>query len=249
MVVYAGQGDPERTLALLWRTTSDGPPRRGPKPALTVDAILEAAIAVADESGLDGLSMRAVGERLGRTAMALYTYVPTKRELVDLMYDHAHAGLVPDLPSGWRDAVEIWALAVHERYLRHPWLLQVSHARPVLGPHEQTVLEKLLEALPDVAVRATVSALFSLVRGSARTIAESRDAATGTGTSDQEWWTARSGLMSSLVPDFAERFPRSANLPPVEWDKAAHEAFTGGLTLLLDGLENQTRRRMSPKAR
>ncbi|WP_062344973.1 TetR/AcrR family transcriptional regulator [Herbidospora yilanensis] len=243
MVVYAGQGDPERTLALLWRTPGDGPPRRGPKPALTVDAILAAGIAVADESGLDGLSMRAVGERLGKTAMALYTYVPTKRELIDLMYDHAHAGLVPGLPGDWRQAVEAWAVALHERYLRHPWLLQVSHARPVLGPHEQTVLERLLEVLPDVAVRATVSALFSLVRGSARTIAENRGAAAGTGTSDQEWWTARSRLMNDLVPDFADRFPRSAGLPPVAWDKAAREAFAGGLNLLLDGLENQAGRR------
>ncbi|WP_066369116.1 TetR/AcrR family transcriptional regulator [Herbidospora mongoliensis] len=243
MVVYAGQGDPERTLALLWRTTGEGVKRRGPKPALTVDAILEAAIAVADESGLDGLSMRAVGERLGKTAMALYTYVPTKRELIDLMYDHAHADLIPDLPGGWRQAVETWSLALHERYLRHPWLLQVSHARPVLGPHEQTVLEKLLEVLPDVAVRATVNSLFSLVRGSARTIAEGQGAAADTGTSDQEWWAARSRLMNDLVPDFAERFPRSANMPPAEWDKAAREAFTGGLNLLLDGLENQTGRR------
>ncbi|WP_030451432.1 TetR/AcrR family transcriptional regulator [Herbidospora cretacea] len=240
MVVYAGQGDPERTLALLWRTAGDGPPRRGPKPALTVDAILEAAIAVADGSGLDGLSMRAVGERLGRTAMALYTYVPTKRELIDLMYDHAHAGAIGDLPGDWREAVEAWAVALHERYLRHPWLLQISHARPVLGPHEQTVLEKLLAALPGVAVRATVSALFSLVRGSARTIAEGRAAASDTGTSDQEWWTARSRLMNDLVPDFTERFPRSANMPPAEWDQAAHDAFTGGLKLLLDGLALST---------
>ncbi|GAB1823097.1 TetR/AcrR family transcriptional regulator [Herbidospora sp. RD11066] len=242
MVVYAGQGDPERTLALLWRT-GDGVRKRGPRPALTVDAILEAAIAVADESGLDGLSMRAVGDRLGKTAMALYTYVPTKRELIDLMYDQAHADAIPDLPGEWREAVESWSLALHERYLRHPWLLQVSHARPVLGPHEQTVLEKLLEVLPDVALRATVNALFSLVRGSARTLAEAQRAATDTGTSDQEWWTARSHLLSDLVPDFAERFPRSANMPPTEWDKAAREAFTDGLNLLLDGLERQTARR------
>ncbi|GAA0421108.1 TetR family transcriptional regulator [Acrocarpospora corrugata] len=255
MVVYAGQGDPQRTLALLWRASSAGParPARGPKPALTVDAILNAAIAVADESGLDGLSMRAVGERLGHTAMSLYTYVPTKRELIDLMYDQAHAGLARTEPSGgWRAETEAWADDLQACYLRHPWLLQVSHARPVLGPHEQAVLERVLRVLgpaelPSATVRAVVSSLFSLVRGSAQSIAEARSAAGSTGTPDQEWWSLRSRLMREIVPDFAERFPHSTLLaaqPPPDgadqWERMARDAFTGGLAILLDGLERHS---------
>jgi AcrR family transcriptional regulator len=95
-----------------------------------------AAIAVADTDGLAGLSMRAVAERLGVTAMALYTYVPGKDELVDLMYDGAHAELPAryDLGQGWRAAVTSWATHLVGFYVRHPWTLQVSFARPVLGP-------------------------------------------------------------------------------------------------------------------
>jgi AcrR family transcriptional regulator len=249
LVVYAGQGDPQRTMALLWRASTADPARttRGPKPALTVDAIVDAAIAVADESGLDGWSMRAVGERLGRTAMSLYTYVPTKRELIDLMYDQAHAKLATRVnPSGgWRAEIEGWAHDLLACYLRHPWLLQVSHARPVLGPHEQAVLEsilRILDGVPPATVRAIVSSLFSLVRGSAQSITETRSAATTTGTSDQEWWTLRGDLMRQLVPDFAERFPQSARLagqpPPRDWEDLARDAFTGGLAILLDGVES-----------
>ncbi|GIH23762.1 TetR family transcriptional regulator [Acrocarpospora phusangensis] len=248
MVLYAGQGDPQRTLALLWRGIAADSARtsRGPKPALTVDAIVDAAITVADESGLDGLSMRAVGERLGRTAMSLYTYVPTKRELIDLMYDQAHAEISAPArsPGDWRAEVESWAGELQTCYLRHPWLLQVSHARPVLGPHEQAVLESILRALdpaglPPAGLRAVVSSLFSLVRGSARSIAEARSAATTTGTTDQEWWTTRARLMRELVPDFADRFPLSVRLSceqVTDWEQAARDAFCDGLAILLKGV-------------
>lgn len=258
MVVYGGQGDPARTMALLWRAHSPaaeqprGRTAPGPKQGLTVDAIVEAAIAVADADGMDRLSMRAVGERLGTSAMALYTYVPSKRELVDLMYDHAHAGLptayAPE--EGWRAAVLAWAGHLWDRYLRHPWLLQVSHARPVLGPHEQALLESLLRVLdrahlPAAALRPLVSALFYLVRGAAQTAAEGRAAGAATGTSDQEWWTARTSQLARLAPDFAERFPLSTALaaaPSTGGDAydpvhLARHALDGALHLLLDGVD------------
>jgi AcrR family transcriptional regulator len=184
----------------------------GPKPALTVDAIVNAAIAVADADAMDGLSLRAVGERLGRTAMALYTYVPTKRELIDLMYDQAHA----EMPTE------------HD----HGTGLEPSEVRPV------------------------VSALFSLVRGAARSVAEARAAAGTTGTTDTEWWTVRSRLMQELVPDFAQRFPLSTRLsqqtppppssssdPTTHWEREAQEAFTTGRSILLDGVALMARRR------
>jgi AcrR family transcriptional regulator len=99
------------------------------------DMIVDAAIAVADADGMARLSMRAVGDRLGRTAMALYTFVPNKSELVDLMHDRALAELRTDydLGVGWRAAATSWAHDHWAFYLRHPWVLQVSQARPVLG--------------------------------------------------------------------------------------------------------------------
>ncbi|GAA2395890.1 TetR family transcriptional regulator [Catellatospora methionotrophica] len=254
MTLYGGQGDPARTMALLWRAHSPAAtqatrPRSapGPKQGLTVDAIIEAAIAVADADGMDRLSMRAVGERLGTSAMALYTYVPSKRELVDLMYDHAHAGW-PQAPETGdrRAAVLAWADHLWDRYLRHPWLLQVSYARPVLGPNEQAVLESLLAILDGTSpqhLRAAVSALFHLVRGAAQTATEGRAAAGATGTSDEQWWTERSALLADLAPDFAQRFPHSTGLAGAPsgtggYDPVsqARHALDGGLRLLLDGL-------------
>ncbi|HEY1176756.1 MAG TPA: TetR/AcrR family transcriptional regulator, partial [Phytomonospora sp.] len=62
---------------------------RGPKQGLTIEAIVRTAIALADAEGLAALSMRKVAERLGVGTMSLYTYVPGKPELLDLMLDAA----------------------------------------------------------------------------------------------------------------------------------------------------------------
>ncbi|GAA3112952.1 TetR/AcrR family transcriptional regulator C-terminal domain-containing protein [Streptosporangium carneum] len=257
MVVFAGQGDARRSMALLWRTPGPGEARPGPKPGLSVDVIVDAAIAVADADGMAALSMRAVGERLGRTGMALYTYVPSKSELVDLMHDRV-LGELPvhyGLEEGWRAAATSWARDAWAFYLRHPWVLQVSQARPVLGPNEYAMLETVLRILRGTGLEAgvlrrVVGTLFHFVRGVAQTAAESRQAPATTGVSDDEWWLARSALLREAVPDFADRFPTVAWLEsgaveaPVDEDEAvpylereAKKTFEAGLTVLLDGIE------------
>ncbi|TDD33578.1 TetR family transcriptional regulator [Actinomadura sp. KC06] len=266
MVVFAGQGDARRSMDLLWHggPGEAGEPegaRPGPRPGLSVAVIVDAAIAVADAEGMAALSMRAVGERLGRTAMALYTYVPGKSVLVDLMYDRA-LGELPggyDASAGWRAALEAWAEDSWAFYLRHPWMLQVSQARPVLGPGEYRALEALLGVLAGTGlaaprVRRAVAALSSVVRGAALTLAESRQAVRATGLSEERWWTGRAGVLQDLVPGFAERFPLVAWLQAEDTstgaagqggdvgevpflERAAREAFEGGLVLVLDGIE------------
>jgi AcrR family transcriptional regulator len=242
MAVFAGQGD---SMGLLWGAEPErGGSAPGPKPGLSVDAIVAAAIEVADEQSAAGVSMRAVADRLGRSTMALYTYVPGKAELLDLMYDRAHAELTgepADPAVGWRAAVTAWVEDLWAMYLRHPWVADVSYARPVLGPHEQAALEALLGALEPAALpartrRGVVSALFHFVRGMARTAAEARRAAAETGTPDGDWWSARAGRLADVAPDFAARFPRSVRLGAEDPDHDADGAFRVGLAVLLDGV-------------
>ncbi|UUV29684.1 TetR/AcrR family transcriptional regulator [Amycolatopsis roodepoortensis] len=258
MVVYAAQGDPRRSMALLWRTESPDAERPGPKPGLSVELIVETAIAIADAEGMTGLSMRAVGDRLGRTAMALYTYVPSKSELVDLMYDTALAELSATYDDdGWRADAARWAEDLWDFYLRHPWVLQVSQARPVLGPNEYVVLEALVKILRRTGLRPTalrrlVSALYSCVREPARTASEARLAEKATGQSDEEWWYARSAHLKEVSPDFAERFPtltwmesehafRMEDETVSYLEQEAREAFEFSLRVILDGIEVATK--------
>src|SRR5215207_3467509 len=82
--------DVDRALTLLWRRTLGTPQgSRGPKQRVSVDEVVRAAIAVADEDGLPAFSMRKVADRLGLKLMSIYTYVPGRSELIGLMVDEA----------------------------------------------------------------------------------------------------------------------------------------------------------------
>ena len=101
--------------------------------------------------------------------------------------------------------------------------------------------------LPVRQVRWVASALFTLVRGSVQMAAESRQASHETGLSEEDWWYARSALLTELAPDLGSRFPMVAKLgsdqagypEPGEpyLEREARLSFEGGLELLLDGVE------------
>src|SRR4051794_16630476 len=92
-------GTPEgrHMIQLLWDPPP--PPGRGPKQRLTLDQVIAAAIAVASRDGFDKLSMRNVAAELGVGAMSLYTYVPGRDELFELMIDRAWADRTHADPS------------------------------------------------------------------------------------------------------------------------------------------------------
>src|SRR5689334_6366911 len=122
-----------RSIQLLWR--NHGSSSKRPKPRLDLDQIVRAAMDVADAEGLEPLSMRRVAEKLAVGTMSLYTYVPGKAELLDLMFDQAVAG-ANELGEGtWRERAERIA---HENWWRchqHPWLLDITPRNPALGPN------------------------------------------------------------------------------------------------------------------
>lgn len=255
MVIYAAQGDARRSMALLWRVPGSEEARHGPgpRPGLSVDTIVATAIAIADAEGMAGLSMRAVGERLDRSAMALYTYVPSKSELVDLMYDQVLSEIPTDHAGEWAAAARSLAHQLWTFYLRHPWVLQVSQARPVLGPNEFRLAEAATQALqqtglPGKTLRHVVGTLLNFVRGCAQTVAETRQAGPATGMSDEEWWYARSAILEEVAPDFGTRYPELARMEgegayePVDeetpyLEREARDGFEVGLDLLIDGIE------------
>ena len=261
MVIYAGQSDVRRSMALLWRAAQDPSERTapGPKPELSVDLVVDTAIAVADEQGLAALSMKAVGARLGRTAMSLYTYVASKNELIELMYDQAFGELAEAAEQAeeqpWREAVTACCQRLWDFYLRHPWTLEISQARPVLGPNEYRHFESVAAVLhgaglaPD-QISSTFGSLFNLVGGFVRTAAESRQALAATGVPEDQWWYARSGQLEEIATDFPTRFPtltlmaeagafsnENENEPYLEQE--AWETFRFGLGALLDGVEGR----------
>jgi AcrR family transcriptional regulator len=258
MTEYASRGDPKRSMELLWGAAQA--PTRGPKPGLDVPTIVAAAIELADAEGLPAVSMRRVGERLGKSAMALYTYVPGKAELLDLMLDTLFAELRTDAPldGGWRPAVEASARAAWAFYERHPWVLQVTGARALLGPGELDAYEDQLRlfdgvGLPAVDVMRAVGVVAGFVRGAAKAVSDARTAEQATGISDDDWWNARSPYFEELSADlWSTRYPTIAKLSDEHaFDhldrpdddtpymvRDALDTFEFGLQRLLDGLES-----------
>ncbi|GAA3381617.1 TetR/AcrR family transcriptional regulator [Cryptosporangium minutisporangium] len=243
---FSGAGDPRRSIELLWRVPPLRP-RRGPKPRFTVDDVAAAAIALADTEGLAALSMRRVAERLDVSAMSLYTYVPGKAELIDLMLDTVYAE-VPrsdEDTADWRVRLERIARANWELYLRHPWLLQVATARPPLGPNLVAKYDDELRAvdgigLTDLEMDLVVQMLGDYVHGAARTAVAATLVAQRTGLTDEQWWSQAGPVLEKVYEP--ARYPTAARVGAaagVEYNAAVDpaRAFEFGLQRLLDGVE------------
>ena len=239
-------GDPARAMELLWGVRKE--PGRGPKRALSVGWIVGVAIELADEEGLEALSMRRVAERLGVGAMSLYTYVPGKAELIELMIDAAlgETERSGGVEGGWRAGLELYAWEGWKLYHRHPWMLQVPFSRGLLGPNQATLLDSVLWVisgigLTDSEMTAVFSAVAGYVQGAARTSVETAQTERTTGVTDAEWWTTYGALMADYID--ADRYPTLANIRDWGISDEADAGFEFGLQRILDGIEAFVRAR------
>lgn len=236
----SSSGDVVRTLELLWETGRR--PSRGPKPALTLDQIVEAAVRVADTEGLESLSMRRVAAELGTGTMSLYRYVPGKAELLDLMLDRVQrpSDDPADLGDGtWRSALEALGRATLALYRRHPWLLQVNQSRPILGPSALDGMEKVLSrikpmGLTDPELVSAIILVDGYVVGAARTQLYQQEAERRTGLTDAEFWQAQAPILEKIMA--SGRYPLLSSLDENTW-ASDFDHFEFGLQRILDGLE------------
>ena len=238
-------GDPDRTMALLWRDPS-AISRRGPRPGLTLERVLAAATAIADAEGLPALTMRRVATALGVAAMSLYTYVPGKAELLDLMLDAAYTAMArPDLTGRpWPERVRAVAEQNRALYRAHPWAATVSTHRPSLGPGQLTKYDYELRAFDDLGLSdldrdAALDHLLAFVRGHARAAEDARVAAAESALTDRQWWEVNEPLLRRVLDPAA--YPVAVRVGGAvgeafgsAWDPDRAWAF--GLARTLDGL-------------
>ena len=89
---------------------------------LNRERVLSAAIALADASGIESLSMRKLAERLGVEAMSLYNHIANKNDLLEGIVEAAAGEIVtPADDVDWKKAIHEVAISAHETLLRHPW--------------------------------------------------------------------------------------------------------------------------------
>ena len=242
-----GAGEPSRTLALLWGDESTTRRRKGPGRSVTVQQVVDAALALADEQGLAAVTMRAVAERVGVSAMSVYTYVPGKAELLDLMVDALYLRMPrPAWHAGsWRDRLTDVADANRVLLTDHPWMTEVAAlSRPPLGPGVMAKYEHELAALDDaglddVTTHAALTHLLGFVQSQARSAHDAERSISDSGLTDAQWWEANAPLLARVLD--ADTYPRATRIGTASgeaYDSAwgADAAWEFGLARTLDGL-------------
>lgn len=244
-------------LDLLWGRRERG--QRGPRPGLSVDAIVDAAMRVADAEGLEAMSMARVAKELGFTTMSLYRHVASKDELLQLMWNASARGtenLVLE-GDGWRARLRSWAMTQRRGLEEHPWITQMPMAAPPLAPNSLTFVELGLRSMDDTGLtdadRLRVIGLLSsytlsearMAHDAARAAAHAAaggDAAGGDAAAagPVPAWTFE-GLLRELVD--ARTYPR---LHAIAWSGAIGENPSGfdeweeflfGVECILDGVQ------------
>ncbi|WP_141581856.1 TetR/AcrR family transcriptional regulator [Actinomadura sp. WMMA1423] len=213
------------------------PPTR-PVP-LDRERIVAAAVALADEGGLEAVSLRKVAARLDAGPMRLYGFISTKEDLFDLMVDEVQAEILPaDQPADWREALRVLAHRTRKTVLRHEWLADLLGGRPALGPNGFAVAEATMAALDgladiDTAMRA-VETVSAYVTGAMRREVANLRAERATGLSKLDWQRASGPRMTRMLA--TGRFPALAKAVHDGTDLDAETTFATGLDWVLDAV-------------
>lgn len=239
-----------RILPLLWRRHVPARKAAGRPPRLSVDAVIATAVRVADAEGLEAASMARVAAELSVATMSLYTYVPSRPELVDLMVDEVlwARGLTGE--GTFRERVGYYADRTFAMYRAHPWLAEVSRVRPPVGPGMLAETEFMLAAvatlgLPMRRLGPAATTITSWITSAARHEAEGALLRRTTGLSTDEWWQQRGEMWESWFD--VESHPTMTAI----WnagafdrgsDEQAQDAYEYGLDLLLRGIETSVQR-------
>jgi AcrR family transcriptional regulator len=235
-------------VAAAWGVRT--PATKGPKPGLSLERIVAAAIAVADADGLHAVSMSRVAQELGSSAMSLYRYVESKDELLTLMVDGA-LGTIPPLPldEEWRAGLARWARATAAAMRAHPWSVQVPVTGPPLGPNSVAWFEGALHAMRDTGLseveKASVVLMLSgYTRNQVMTMADVQAHFLDAAATPHAAMRSYADTLRQLTD--AQRFPAlHAVLDAGVFDRAdpPEEEFEFGLERILDGIEALVRAR------
>jgi AcrR family transcriptional regulator len=213
-------------------------PQARPAP-LDRERIVAAAIALADEGGLEAVSLRKVAARLNAGPMRLYGYIATKEELFDLMVDEVQAEIVPEEhPGDWREALRLLSHRTRQAALRHAWMADLLGGRPTLGPNGLAVTEAKLAALDDLAdvdtVMRAVETVSAYVTGAIRREITHLRAERATSLSERDWQRASGPHVMSMLA--TGRFPALAKAVHDGTDVDPETSFATGLDWVLDAV-------------
>ncbi|GGK84062.1 TetR family transcriptional regulator [Sphaerisporangium melleum] len=239
---------PAKRFTSVW--SREGAQRAAPareQPALSRDQIVRAAIDLLDAEGLDALSMRKLGARLGAGATSLYWHVAHKDELLELVLDEVYSEVLvpgPEAAAGWQDTVAAFAYGLREAILRHPWSVALVGVMPSIGPNALTAAGRLTQAMENAGFTGltldyAVSAVLAYTLG-ATTPEAGWVTTVGRSSGDaEEWMTNMRDQLKVAAADHPEMLARFDGYLCLDLDRTRHLAFDYGLSALLDGLRHR----------
>ena len=206
--------------------------RRAP---LNRDRVLRAAISLADQDGIESLSMRKLGQALGVEAMSLYNHVASKDEILDGIADHVLSEIeLPATNADWEEAIWRCGISAHDTLAAHPWACTLIMSIPRLLPARLRYIEAVLGCLREAGFSAAAAyhgyhALDSHILGFTL-------------------WEAGHAVSEDIAADAMAYVPRLAQdgYPYLAEHAAQHLAGIGpeeegefefGLRLIVDGLK------------
>lgn len=203
---------------------------------LSRDRVLRAAMVLADESGIESLSMRRLGQALGVEAMSLYNHVANKDDILNAIVDIVESEIeLPSPGADWKAALRKTAISYHDVLVRHPWAASLTLSATGTRPARWRYMNAILGCLREAGFSAEMTdhgyhALESHISGFTL-------------------WAVQLQFDPKELPDLAATFLRELpvdDLPYLvehvhqhlkERSPEDEGAFAFGLDLILDGLE------------
>ncbi len=207
-----------------------------PRETLNRERVLHAAMALADERGIEAVTMRELGRKLGVEAASLYNHVAGKDDLLDAMVQLAVAEIdVPCQGVGWKEAMRRRAVSAREVFARHGWVAALHDSRGRTGPGSLSYVDRVLGVLIEAGFSPAAAANAFLVMDSYIYGFERRRSSLAMGQDASGTDAAREVMAAIPEGAYPNALRVAAEFATTPFDQDA--AFDFGLGLILDGLE------------
>jgi AcrR family transcriptional regulator len=222
----------------LW--TRDAPAVRGIAPEDIVGQIASVAMTIADREGLAGLSVKRVGSKLGAGSVKLESYLTSKDDLLDLIFDAFYgeidAQAAATESADWRAGLRAIAAATKAALGRHPWALELMGTRPPFGPNGLRSSERALSVVDGIgldsfAMTSAVNTVLAYVCGSIRR--ELRGSG-GSVSGDESSASATAEYLQAVVA--SGDYPLLARIISDGENMTEASSYDAGLDQVLDGI-------------
>jgi AcrR family transcriptional regulator len=240
------EDEESREYTVIWARPERA--AKGPAPSRSRPQIAVVGVQLADDEGLEAVSMRRVAAALGIGAASLYRYIESKDELYELMVDHVEGedGPPPPLTGDWRADLSTFAHKTRGSIHRHPWMASLAAGRPTFGPnslawaeHSLAAIDRLGLSIDEMLMAGEI--LRAFVRGYVIGEMAEQQALQRAGLTMDQWMHALGPYMLSVVDQgkhpFLARVMMDADTPHAQ--DRDDLVFAAGLERILDGIAPQ----------